>query len=509
MLFNSYEFLFVFLPVTLSIFHILRQLRPTLAVYWLLICSLAFYGYWNPLFLPLLVGSIAANYTIGCLLWRRHRRPLLWAGVALNIVVLAVFKYAHFVADNILGPDHVPEFIAGIVLPLAISFFTFQQIAFLVDVWRGRTAPRRWDTYALYVTFFPHLIAGPIVRHQQLEPQLRRIGDPRRHIGRLVLIGLILVVIGLSKKVILADSLAPYADAVFDIAAQGYEIGMFDAWFGTLAYTLQLYFDFSGYSDMAIGLALMCGLRMPVNFWSPYKATNIVEFWRRWHITLSAFFRDYVYVPLGGSRAGPARRSLNLLLVMALVGLWHGAGWTFLLWGLYHGMLLVIVHGWRSWRSRGPAGSPLQANLRVSSAEPRLTSKRALSWLATFLALCVGWALFRAETMAVAEAILRGLVGQYGFVTNRLSQLEIRPYYIGSALIAGGLVIALVLPNSLQWVQRAVRVEGLRAYADPASRALQRLHPLGWKFGLAVGAMAYLAVASISSASTEFLYFNF
>jgi alginate O-acetyltransferase complex protein AlgI len=508
MLFNSYEFLFVFLPVALSVFHILRQWRPSLAIYWMLLCSLTFYGYWNPVFLPLLVVSIAANYTIGLVLWRRPRRGPLVIGIVLNLAALGFFKYTLFFATNLLGPDHVPEFIASIVLPLGISFFTFHQIAFLVDVWRGRTAPGRWDIYATFVALFPQLIAGPIVRYRQMEPQLRRIGDPRRRVGQLFLVGLVLLLLGLSKKVLFADSLAPYADGMFDYVARGYTVGFVDAWLGTLAYTLQLYLDFSGYSDMAVGLGLMCGLKLPINFWSPYKATSIVEFWRRWHITLSAFFRDYLYIPLGGSRHGAARRYLNLLVVMTLVGLWHGAGWTFLAWGFYHGVLLMISHTWRSWRTHGRVGSPLQAAQPARREAPRFAAGTVLAWAATFVSVSIGWVFFRAETMESAAVILNGMRFKEGF-TGPLALIDSRLYWIGGALVAAGLAVATALPNSLQWVNRLVRNLGLGAYTPPARRCPMQVASLGWTFGLVLGAMGYLAVATMSSASTEFLYFNF
>lgn len=508
MLFNSHEFLFVFLPVTLAVFHLLRRPAPQWAIRWLLLCSLAFYAYWNPVFLPLLVSSIVVNYGLGVWLWRRPRKGPLWLGIGLNLAVLGVFKYAHFVATNILGEDHVPPFIAGIVLPLAISFFTFQQIAFLVDIRRGRTAPGRWDVYALFIAFFPQLIAGPIVRHQQVESQLRRIGDRRRRVGPLFTVGLVLLVLGLAKKVLLADSLAPHADAVFDFTLRGYGVGFVDAAIGTLAYTLQLYFDFSGYSDMAVGLGMMCGIRLPINFWSPYKATSIIEFWRRWHITLSAFFRDYLYIPLGGSRHGALRRYLNLLVVMGLVGLWHGAGWTFVIWGLWHGVLLALAHGWRTLRARGLPGLPLQAGRPVHGRARPLTPAAVLSWFLTLVAVCAGWVMFRAETLASARAVLDGLAFHKGLYSS-MALIDPRLYWVAGGLIAVGLAVVLALPNSVQWVDRLARTHGLAAYAAPEGRRSMQVARLGWKFGMALGAMAYLAVATMSSASTEFLYFNF
>ncbi|MFQ5488405.1 MAG: MBOAT family O-acyltransferase, partial [Gammaproteobacteria bacterium] len=338
MLFHSYGFIFLFLPLTLLGFFLLGRyglLRWALA--WLVLASLTFYGWWNVEYLFLLLASIVVNYLLGRALAPSQRttasaRVLLAIGIGLNLALLAYFKYAAFIVGNfnqLLGSDYR---VHEIVLPLAISFFTFQQIAYLVDAYYGRAQEYSFLNYSLFVSFFPQLIAGPIVHHREMMPQFegRRIF---RFSYEDMDVGLLIFCIGLFKKVLLADGMAQFSEPVFAAAAGGLELSFFEAWGGALAYTLQIYFDFSAYSDMAIGLAWMFGIRLPLNFASPYKAINIIEFWRRWHMTLSRFLRDYLYIPLGGNRKGRERRHLNIMATMLLGGLWHGAAWTFVVWG--------------------------------------------------------------------------------------------------------------------------------------------------------------------------------
>ncbi|MGH6886959.1 MAG: MBOAT family O-acyltransferase, partial [Geminicoccales bacterium] len=331
MLFNSFEFILAFLPVTLIGFFLLGgRESPRAALSWLVLTSLFFYGWWNPSYLVLIIGSICFNFFVGQRLLARSSKAILGFGVAVNLLSIAYFKYAGFLAFNIEELAGVEVGLEHIVLPLAISFFTFQQIAYLVDAHRGEVRAEGFVNYALFVTFFPQLIAGPIVHHSEVLPQFARRSTYRLDLDNLAL-GLTVFSIGLFKKVVLADGIATYATPMFAAAQGGYEPTLFEAWGGALAYTFQLYFDFSGYSDMAVGLGLMFNIRIPINFDSPYKAVNVIDFWRRWHITLSRFLRDYLYIPLGGNRRGPERRYVNLMLTMLLGGLWHGAGWTFVI----------------------------------------------------------------------------------------------------------------------------------------------------------------------------------
>lgn len=412
MLFNSYEFIFLFLPITLVMFYYLGGKGKTnVALYWLVIASLFFYGWWKPAYLFLITGSIVFNYAFGWLLSDARlfgkpslRRLFLIVGVAVNLTAIGYFKYANFFVDNANVLLGIKYDLGKIILPLAISFFTFQQIAYLVDAYRKETEEHNFLNYALFVTFFPQLIAGPIVHHKEMLPQFMRENIAQLNSGNFA-VGTTIFFIGLFKKVIIADGMAGYSDIVFSAASSEQTITFLEAWVGALAYTCQLYFDFSGYSDMAIGLARMFGIRLPLNFNSPYKACNIIEFWRRWHITLSRFLRDYLYYALGGNRKGVARRYTNLLLTMLLGGLWHGAGWTFVLWGMLHGLYLVINHGWQHVRRS------LGHDLHESTPWGRVTSR-----VITFLAVVISWVYFRAENLDVANNILLGMSGANGIV---------------------------------------------------------------------------------------------
>ena len=346
MLFNSFVFIFAFLPAVLIGFHLLaRKGRYDEALAWLVLASLFFYGWWKPPYLALLIGSVCFNYCLGAALERRHSKPVLIAGIIGNLGSIGYFKYYNFFVGNLSGIWGVDWQFEEIILPLGISFFTFQQITFLVDAYRGSAKSCGFLRYCLFVTFFPQLVAGPIVHHKEILPQFAE-GRALKITAYNLYVGITLFVIGLFKKVVLADNIAPYADGVFRAAEDGVALTFFESWAGSLAYTFQLYFDFSGYSDMAIGLGRMFGFGLPINFFSPYKARNIIEFWRRWHITLSRFLREYLYIPLGGNRKGHYRHYANLMITMFLGGLWHGAGWTFIIWGGLHGLFLCINHSW-------------------------------------------------------------------------------------------------------------------------------------------------------------------
>lgn len=428
MLFNSYTFLLLFLPLALSGFLLLRRASYRLTVVWLGIASLAYYGYWNPnpampwsaQWLGLILGSCVFNFFVGRQLSRRqadpHRKParkppLLIIGVVANLTLLAIFKYAGLFAKTAewLGATGIPA--PQFILPLGISFFTFQQIAYLIDAARGETEEYHFSDYLLFVSFFPQLIAGPIVHHKEMMPQFRQRLWTGWH--RHLPVGFGIFAIGLFKKVVVADPCATIANPLFDLAAAegGRALTMGEAWTASVAYSMQIYFDFSGYSDMAIGAARLFGIRLPLNFHSPYKATSIIDFWRRWHMTLSRFLRDYLYIPLGGSRRGPSRRYLNLFATMLLGGLWHGAGWTYVLWGGLHGLYLCVNHGWNHARSKFGFGSlpkPVAIGL-------------------TFIAVLVAWVPFRAgnfeldpsgttsDAWRASQSIFASMFGMHGF----------------------------------------------------------------------------------------------
>ena len=396
MVFSSLEFVLCFLPLVVLATWAARRLGGARAVIALLVvASFAFYAYWDWRFLPLLLLSIAANHFCArqLILRETRRRPLLIAGIAGNLVALGFFKYFNFFVQNL-------EFVAGrdwgfasVVLPIGISFFTFQQIAYLVDVYNERQHRYALIDYALFVSFFPQLIAGPIVHHKEIMPQLQR-ADLGRFDPALISSGVVIFVFGLSKKVLIADTFASYSDPFYAAAAAGVVLSALDAWAAAGAYGLQLYFDFSGYADMAIGLGLIFGIRLPENFDRPYAATSIREFWQRWHITLSRFLRNYLYIPLGGSRVAAPRMLANLMITMILGGIWHGAGWTFLLWGLLHGSYLVTQRLFEQLRDR--FGLPLLP--------------RPVAWGLTMAAVFFAWVPFRADgleaTLVIWQAML-------------------------------------------------------------------------------------------------------
>lgn len=403
MLFNSYIFIFVFLPITLLGFHLIgRRGYYQLAIAWLVGASLFFYGWWNPVYLWLIFVSITFNYAVGLFLQDRPSKIVLTVGIFVNLGLLGYFKYANFFVDSVsIAFDQNIHF-EDIILPLAISFYTFQQITYLVDAYRGLVKEYNFLHYCLFVTFFPQLIAGPIVHHKEMLPQFSNSMLSRLRASHLA-VGFAIFSLGLFKKVVLADNIAIYATPVFDAAENDIELSFFESWGGALAYSFQLYFDFSGYSDMAIGLARMFGVVLAVNFYSPYKANSIIEFWRRWHITLSRFLRDYLYIPLGGNKKGNFRRYVNLLITMLLGGLWHGAGWTFVVWGGLHGLYLVINHGW---------------NVFVKAVFPNRSGvvllHRYVGRMLTFIAVVISWVIFRAESLGGAMVMYSAMFGFNG-----------------------------------------------------------------------------------------------
>jgi len=408
-LFNSHIFLLVYLPIVLFGFFQIGRHRQSLAGLWLFLASLVFYGWWNPAFVGLLLLSIAFNYQVGLALSRAknnknqvHARRILQLGIGTDLGLLAYFKYANFFVENIDAAFGLNWQIQTILLPVGISFFTFTQIAFLVDAYRGDVKEANFIHYGLFVTYFPHLIAGPVLHHKEMMPQFAHVSTYKLNWENLA-VGSTIFALGLFKKVVLADNIAPFASPVFAIAANGGSLSMLEAWGGVLAFTFQLYFDFSAYSDMAIGLSRLFGVKLPLNFNSPYKSVNMVEFWRRWHMTLSRFLRDYLYIALGGNRKGPLRRYANLMITMVLGGLWHGAGWTFLIWGALHGAYLIINHGWH--QIRKVSGDDMHS----SSLIGRMTSTAI-----TFFAVVVAWVFFRAESLDAAVNVLRGMSGYNG-----------------------------------------------------------------------------------------------
>jgi alginate O-acetyltransferase complex protein AlgI len=489
MLFTSPEFLLGFLPLTLAGFHLLRRAGGAqLCVPWLFAASMGFYAWWSPRFLILLIVSMLVNWVDARAMARfvdLRRKALFVLGLVWNLGILAYFKYADFFISSLDAASGLDWPLLHIVLPLGISFFTFQKIAYLADIHAGLAKPGPLADFALFVFFFPQLIAGPIVHHAEVMPQFRAMAEMEREHDYWLdaAVGLTLLLIGLVKKVCVADQLAPYAAKVFDHAGHGsFRIGLLAAWQGALAYTVQLYADFSGYSDMAIGLARLFGVRLPANFNSPYKSLSIIEFWRRWHMTLSRFLRDYLYFPLGGNRKGSVRRYLNLMITMLLGGLWHGAGWTYVAWGGLHGLYLLVNHAWRGF-----------AWFKLPSV---------VSWALTLIGVIAAWVFFRANDFASAANIVAGMFGLHG------AGDPIPGVKKGTGVIIASVFLAatLILPNSQQIMRRFAPVIG----PVEAPRGLvQRIVWSPSALTAALGAGAIIAVVLFSWGTTEFLYFQF
>lgn len=537
MLFNSFVFIGCFLPLVLAGFLLLaRGGHHRLTAAWLTAASLFFYGWWNPRYVPLLIASMVFNYLVGGVLARRPTKSLLILGIAANLALLGYFKYTGFAvatADQLFGLDWT---VPHILLPLAISFFTFQQIAYLSDAHDGLAVEHDFLNYSLFITFFPHLIAGPITHHREMLPQF---ADPDTFRPRWsnMSVGGTLFVIGLFKKVMIADVFGAYARPIFDSAASVAALSFFEAWTGALAYTLQIYFDFSGYTDMAIGLGLLFGISLPPNFNSPYKARSIIEFWSRWHMTLTRFLTAYIYNPivLRMTRARmakglplPRRGRMTLgtfaslvafptILTMFLSGFWHGAGWQFIMFGLIHGVCLVINHGWRQWKkSRG---------LPATSDNPLII---AASVATTFLCVVIGLVFFRAADVPAALNLLAGMAGLHGvdlpssFVkipgvegVAAFFGLGFAELYLFSPQMTAGIALMLVavwtLPNSQQWLRN------YRTALDtqpPLNWLQKHLSAAIWRPSVAGGFLAgwlcfFVLLRAMSAAPTEFLYFQF
>ncbi|KAB7706606.1 MBOAT family protein [Bacillus aerolatus] len=481
MIFNSFEFIFLFLPIVLLVYFLLNKWNFTCAKVWLLGGSLFFYGWWNPSYLPLIISSLIVNFLVGSSLGKDHspyrRKLILTLGIIFNVSLLGYFKYYDFFVENINFLFDESIALKNLLLPLAISFYTFQQIGYLVDSYRGETKGYNFLNYSLFVTFFPQLIAGPIVHHSQVMGQFQQKENRRLNPQNFAL-GLLIFSIGLFKKVAIADSFAMWANRGYGMA-EG--LTFVDGWMTAFAYTFQLYFDFSGYSDMAIGAGLLFNIRLPKNFLSPYKAVNIQDFWRRWHITLSTFLTQYIYIPLGGSRKGPARTYINILIIFFISGFWHGAGWTFIVWGMMHGAASVINRAWKR------AGRSMN---------------KWLAWLITFNFVNISWVFFRAPDFETAMHVLKSMAGLNGIYLPKeviealhipLGSPVLFNFKLGSPFVEvllytiGGFLIVLFAKNSIEWRDEFEPKKTVAFYAS----------------------VLFLYSVMQLQQVTEFLYFNF
>ncbi|MGE0709456.1 MAG: MBOAT family protein [Planctomycetota bacterium] len=531
MLFNSHVFILVFLPLVAFGFWVTNRVGARARRAWLVLVSVFFYGWWYPPHVLLLLASILANFALGGRLGRQPSGWLLALGVTLNLGLLGYFKYAGFMAENLRWLTGWAPALGTVVLPLAISFFTFQQIAYLVDVWRGEAVDYDLVDYALFVTFFPQLIAGPIVHHAEMMPQFWDDALGRSDRGQDLAVAAVIFFFGLFKKVILADSVGAWVGPVYDGAAAGQHLTGWEAWGGTLAFAFQVYFDFSGYSDMAIGSARLFGIRLPLNFDSPYKATSIDDFWRRWHMTLTRLVLDYLYTPLAlrlaraaveldltPSARFPLATALPLALAFIAVGVWHGAGWTFLLFGALHGGYMVLNALWREFRRRR------RRRLGLGGQAP--SPGPALRWLcrvATFLAVVFSLALFRAKDLSAVGRLYEAMLGLHGFPLPQRYELMLGP--VARALARLGVTFApvpllklkavAVLPVLLAIVWLAPNTQQILARHSPALGVVPsdgeprwwEWRPT-WYWALVVGAIAALALLGLTSVD-RFIYFQF
>ena len=544
MLFNSYEFIFVFLPATLLGFFLFGVRSRDLALLWLIAASLVFYAWWRPLNVLIIAPSIIINYALARWLLKLAAagpqrsvaaRLVLFAGILFNVCFLGYFKYVNFlgtVAHDLTGVNFV---LAEVILPLGISFITFQKIAFLIDVYGGRVESFTFRGYSLFVLFFPQLIAGPIVHYREMMPQFERASC--RFEGEAFAVGTTMFVFGLFKKVVLADGIAAYVTPLYGAAANGGQVSLITGWIAALGFTLQIYFDFSGYTDMALGIARCFGVRLPPNFDSPLKANSIIDFWLRWHMTLTRFLTAYLYNPLVlsltrrrvakgksalGGRGTSAGAFIMLLagptlFTMFISGLWHGAGYLFVLWGLLHGVYLSINHAWRIFGVR---------------LFKRSGKREAQRWwpgfVLTFLSVVVAMVLFRSANLAAAKAILKGMLGlggiglptslfdSVGSIAARLhgivyasTEMSTTDFLAAIAWVGALLVSALLLPNTLQILDRfAPALSAARATAEIhwLRRLLSWSPSLSWAIGLSLLAVA--AVIRLGGQS-EFLYWQF
>jgi D-alanyl-lipoteichoic acid acyltransferase DltB (MBOAT superfamily) len=487
MLFNSYEFIFLFLPITFFIYFYLSSKRLIVgAKAFLVFASLFFYSWWNIIYLPLILGSILFNFAIGVSLSKDDvlknklsKKTILTFGIVCNLLLLGYFKYTDFFISNanIILNSNID--LLHIILPLGISFFTFTQIAYIVDAYRGEVKEMDYLNYSLFVTFFPHLLAGPILHHKEIMPQFNH---PKSFVKNYknIAVGIFLFSIGLFKKVVIADTFAVWATNGFDKAEV---LNLIEAWATSLSYTFQLYFDFSGYTDMAIGISLLFNIKFPINFNSPYKATNIQDFWRRWHITLSRFLKDYIYIPLGGNRKGETRTYLNLFFTFLIGGLWHGAGWTFIFWGFLHGVALVVHRAWQ------------KLNFKLN---------RILAWFITFNFINISWIFFRAKDWDSAIKVLSSMLGFNDIVLPE--KIAIKLNFLSNYGISFGEVTMHIGDGSknLNWILAAFVL--ILVFKNSNQRA--KNFKENKSMILFTVFLLFFGILSVTRVS-EFLYFNF
>jgi alginate O-acetyltransferase complex protein AlgI len=515
MLFNSYIFIFLFLPISLGIFYFLKSKNyEKLTCIWLILLSLFFYGWWNPKYLLLIALSILINFFLGSILRKNSKKIILIFGILFNLLTIGYFKYANFFLDNV-NPFLSEEIILNeIILPLGISFFTFQQITYLVDSYLGRTEENKFLNYSLFVVFFPQLIAGPIVHHSEMIPQFKNKLFGFFNIKNFT-VGLTVFTIGLFKKVFMADNLAVYANPAFEISELGFSLTFFDSWFAAIAYTFQLYFDFSGYSDMAIGIGLLFGIALPLNFYSPFKARNISEFWSLWHMTLSRLVRDYLYYPLsliftryateknfGKIKVFVLKLVAPTIISFFLVGLWHGAGWHFIIFGILHGFYIVVYNIWVI----------IKKKIFFTFFKKNIQFHNYLAQLITFVAVTFSFVIFRSDSITSS---LNFIISMIDFTQINLNDLfeatNFGTYpFTGIYFIIISICIICFLPNAYQFILKYNEL--YKSFNKHIPNQPNTKRKVIWKpsvfWGFCFALILILSIMNISS-TNEFLYFEF
>lgn len=468
MLFNSYPFIFVYLPIVFCGYFLLAKYKKhQMATIFLVLSSLAFYSYWDIRYLPLLCISICVNYSVARRLEDHPGKWLLAAGIFFNFALLGYYKYTGFFCSIVNDVFETGLAIPKIILPLGISFFTFTQTAYLVDVYRGETQRPNFYTYALFVTIFPHLIAGPIIYHKNMIPQFSKLQNFILNYDNIAK-GLMFFSIGLFKKTVIADQLSPWVGYVFSHAGQ---VSFLEAWAGAIAYALQIYYDFSGYSEMAIGLGLFFNFKLPVNFNVPYKALSFVDFWRRWHMTLTDFLRNYIYISLGGNRRGRIRQFINTMLTFLFSGLWHGAGWTFIFWGGLNGLFVIISHLWHR------HGRPLP---------------KFLAWVLTFGGWILIMVIFRAADLKEAAAVLKAMFTVTSILPPNGYDLHLGNLHFGNGAVFSTLAI----------------LTACTYFGKSIPERMEAFQP-DFKWMLVAALLFVLSLLTFSGGVSEFLYFQF
>ena len=509
MLFNSYQFIFIFLPIALFGYYFVNLKKPEYSYLCVLIFSVLFYGLWNFQFLFLIFVSIIINFLFGLLLSKNKSKFYLFTGILFQILILGYFKYKNFFLENLNLLNNFSYQIEYIILPLGISFFTFKHILYLIESFNNYPKKKySFLSYATYITFFPHLIAGPLSRPKEIIPQLIK-NSPMTFYN--LNIGLTIFFIGLFKKIILADTFAIYSEDPFNAVENGYQISFIESWLAMICFSFQIYFDFSGYTDMAIGLAKIFNISFPVNFYSPYKSQSIIEFWKKWHMTLSRFLKECIYIPLGGNRRGKILSYLFIIITMLIGGFWHGASWNFILWGFFHSILIIFNHLIIYFTGKKQSKSSFIRLLKISI---------------TFLLVCFGWVIFKLESLDTILIFFHGLFGYNGFVLNpnlerlffnteliSILKIEFKNiYYYGISqiiFIIFGFFIVFLLPNTIQVMKNHNIV--LPSEIDNIKKGFKKnlTFKFSKKWAIFIAFLAICSITGLSNETKEFIYYQF